>query len=78
MGASGKTAQFSIGGDDPVTGDEQRHGIAPAGLSHGSCSPGFADGLSNLKIGHGLSERDLAKRVPDPVLEWGAGPDIQG
>ena len=61
-----------MGGDNAVTGDEERERIGPAGRPNGSHRVGFFNGRRNLSVGAGLSVGNVLKRAPNLSLEFGA------
>ena len=54
-GRAGPAAELAPGGDDAVTGDEERGPVFFHGPSHGALSPGVTGAHGQLLIGDGLA-----------------------
>jgi hypothetical protein len=69
MDSGGEAAKLAPGGDHAMTGDEERHRIAPAGLPHRPSRPGPSHPGGDFPVGGYLTGGDLPKASPDLELK---------
>jgi len=78
MQAAAVASQFTVLGYNSVAGNDDRDGIAAAGLAHRSESSGLVNALGNVTIGSCLSKRDLAERSPNILLKCCTASNVEG
>ena len=71
--SAGKSANFFIGGEHSMTGNENGDRICATSAADSPHRAGSANGLRNLAIALRLSERDLPKRPPYAFLKFCSG-----
>lgn len=59
--------------DDAVAGDEERQGIAAAGVSDGASGAGTTERLRDATVGDGFAVRNFLQQAPDRPIKFGAG-----
>jgi hypothetical protein len=69
MDTGGEAAELAPGSNNSMTGNEERHRIAPARLTHRPRCLWSAEPSGNLSIGNHLTGRNLAKASPDLELK---------
>src|SRR5512139_2561170 len=69
--ATREPTQAAVAGDDSVTGDDYRCGVARARLRNGAVGRRPSDLCRDFGVGPRIARRYLAQRVPDLLLERG-------
>ncbi|MBP1725378.1 MAG: hypothetical protein H6Q51_676 [Deltaproteobacteria bacterium] len=69
MGTGGEAAELAPGSNNSMTGNEKRHRIAPARLTHRPSCLRPSEPSGNLSIGSHSTGRNLPKVSPDLQLK---------
>jgi hypothetical protein len=67
--SGGEAAELASGSNNSMTGNEKRHRIAPARLTHRPSCLGPSEPSGNLSIGNHSTGRNLPKASPDLELK---------
>ncbi len=67
------STEGSIGGDDAVAGNHDGNGVPPVRGPDRPRRPRAADPPGELRVAHGLAERNRPQALPDQVLKRRAG-----
>ena len=75
--SGGEAADAATASDDAVARDKHRDGIGSAGGADRPQSFGTADGAGYLGVGPGSAQGNLPQGLPDELLEFRPGREIQ-